>query len=468
MMNNTLFRILSQTAILVTMTAFYGCGGRDGSLIKALELVEQGNYEQALPVLESVSSRHSDNPSYWCNIGLCYWQTGDIEKAIEALRKGVDLASGSPQAYEYLGRAYIDAGMWTEAREVLLTANQIGPGSASTLTALGIAEMKSGRVKEAYVCFTEALVCETEYPPALYNLAVLYRDRIKNPQLAERFFRRFIAAAPSDARAAEARSFLNPEGARNDSPAKPFVEKAKRFIESEEYDSALVALKEALVKDPGDPEAVWHMASLSDHILGDAPGAAAYYDDFKSKFPNDKRSTQAERRSQDLKDSVAKSRRIAEQTAKVVPMLPDDTAQVAEAREAFSAAYGWQEKGDKLKAAAFYKRAVELDVTMAESFYNLGLIYFSDRNLADARDVFARSVALDPGCHDARYMLARTQLEMGDSIAAVDNLNAVVRDRPAFAGAHYLLGVIMAGEKQLDAAMIHFERFAQLTGQTVR
>ncbi len=467
-MNSSFRRSVSFLVLAIFVGSFAGCGGGSAvSLDKALVLVEEGRYEEAIPLLKSASGSLSDSASVWCNLGVCYLETGDTDAAITALRKGVDLASGSPEAYEYLGRAYLKAGKLDDARDVLVTANQIGPGNPRILTAIGVVEMKAGNRNQAFASTMEALDYDSGYAPALYNIAVFYRDTLKNRKLAERFFRRFLSAAPSDPRAEEARGFLNPRAEVKDSRVKGLVEKAKRSIEAEEYDVALIALKEALAKDPGYAEAVWHMATLSDHVLGNAEEAIGFYNDFKSKFPNDRRSVQASQRAAHLKADLAKDEKIKEEAAKIVE-IPVDPIQTTTAKDAMSAGYTWQQKGDTAKAEAFYTRAIELDGSSAEAFYRLGLLYYKNKNLDGARTAFAASVGLDKDYTDARYMLANTQFESGDRIGAVKNLNGVLLRKPDFAKAHYLLGFILGKENQLEASKMHFDRYAKLKDMAVR
>lgn len=441
-----------------------GCNSKSRVLSRALALIKTGDFDGALPLLETVTGVAPDNATAWSNLGVCYLQAGKYDDAIKALRKGVDLASGSPLAYEYLGLAYQKAGQLDDARDVLVTANQIGPGNPRVLTLLGVVEMKAGNIKPAFAYTMEALDLDSAYAPALYNIAVMYRDKLKNRTLAERFFRRFLAAAPSDPRAEEARGFLNPETTSRESPVKGLVEKAKRAMEQEEYAVAMVALKEALARDPDYAEAVWHMAILSDHVLKDTETALAYYSDFTKKFPNDNRSKQAGRRSADLAAELARHEPAGKESVKP-PELLVDAAQAETAKDALAVGYKWHKKGDLGKAEHFYKRAIELDGSMAVAFNNLGLVYTKNKNLEAAKSALTSAVTLKPDYTEARYMLACTQHESGDDVAALQNLSVVLREKPDMAQAHYLLGVILNNKKQLEASKIHFERYAQLTGK---
>ena len=466
-MTKAFFRLCVLFLCGLMIVPIVGCNSQGGSLSHALDLLEEGSFADAVPLLERVTSADPGNATAWCNLGVCYLETGKIDEAVKALRKGVDLASGNPEAYEYLGVAYLRAGQLDEARDVLVTANQIAPGSPRVLTSLGVVEMKAGNLKPSFAYTMEALDYDAAYAPALYNIAVLYRDEVKNTKLAERFFRRFLTAAPSDPRAEEARGFLNPETAKSESPAKGLVEKAKRAIEQEEYNIALVALKDALSKDPGYAEAVWYMAILSDHVLDDFETAVAYYSEFKKKFPSDNRSQQAGRRSADLAAELARKNTAVVEADKV-PELLVDPAEAETAKAALTAGYKWHKKGELVNAEVFYKRAIELDGSMVVAFHNLGLVYAKTKNTEGARAAFASAVTLKPDYTEARYMLARMQHDLGDDVGALQNLNIVLHAKPDLAQAHYLLGVILHNKKHLEASKIHFERYAELTGKVVQ
>lgn len=456
---------ITKSAVLVVMSAFLaaGCGRSGGeSLEKGLSLVKNGQYAEAIPLLEGASRNSPDNAALWCNLGLCYWQSGRMDEALKALRKGVDLASGSPEAYEYLGLAYIDAGSFEDARSVLVTANQIDPDNVRIITALGVVEMKTDRNKEAFRCFMGALDRDGEYAPAIYNLAVLYRDKLKNKALAEKFFRRFLAVAPSDPRAPEARAFLDPGSAAVESPAKPLVEKVKRAMSAEDYDAAIAAAREAVEKDPEYAEALWHLAVLTDQVLKDASGALSCYRNFAAKFPEDKRSGQAVSRSSALESDLAIANKIREKSSIVTVDQLRDPVQAARAEDAFEAGCAWQKKNDPRRAMEFYRRAIELNGQMVEAMNNLGLLYLAEKKYDKAEDVFSQAVTVDAGYADAKYMLAFVQHIQGNRPGAMSKLEDVLRSDPDSANAHYLMGVVLAEENQLEASKVHFDLYAEL------
>ena len=429
----------------------------------ALELVKAGKYADAIPLLEKIVENSPESATAWCNLGVCYLKEERMDDAVNALRKGVDLASGKPEAYEFLGSACLAAGKLDDAKDALMTANTISPGNPRILTALGAAELKAGKIKPAFAHTMEALDRDSAYAPALYNMAVIYRDSLKNNALAAKFFRRFLAAAPSDPRASEARGFLDPQASAQESPAKALVEKAKRHMNEEDYDMALVALREALKKDPGYADAVWNMAILADNILGDSKEAFRSYEDFRKKFPNDKRSQQARQRAGELKAQLANSQTAPSEEPKQAE-IQADPGMVSKAGDALAAGAAWQAKGDSAKAEAFFRRAIELDGSMAAAFYDLGVLYYRARNLDGAKAALEAAVELDKDYSNARYMLANAQYSLGDRISAAENLSMVLQQQPDFARAHYLLGTILAEEKELEASKVHFDLYAQLTG----
>ena len=83
-----------------------------------------GNYAQARPVYEELTSLLPTDPAHHLNLGLVYLKIGDAEKAIGELEKSRDLDPSQGRAVSYLGLAYARAGRFVEAYGAFLKAGQ--------------------------------------------------------------------------------------------------------------------------------------------------------------------------------------------------------------------------------------------------------------------------------------------------------------------------------------------------------
>jgi tetratricopeptide (TPR) repeat protein len=83
-----------------------------------------GNYAQARPVYEELTSLLPTDPAHHLNLGLVYLKVGDADKAIVELEKSRELDPSQGRAVSYLGLAYARAGRFVEAYGAFLKAGQ--------------------------------------------------------------------------------------------------------------------------------------------------------------------------------------------------------------------------------------------------------------------------------------------------------------------------------------------------------
>jgi Tfp pilus assembly protein PilF len=92
---------------------------------------------------------------------------------------------------------YLDCGDYKKARVELERAVEIDPNDAEAQVALGVAARGEGKFDLARKSYERALDIEPDYPPALYNMGVLYMDFDKVPAKAKDFLTQFMQAVPT-------------------------------------------------------------------------------------------------------------------------------------------------------------------------------------------------------------------------------------------------------------------------------
>ena len=75
---------------------------------------------------------------------------------------------------------------------------EIDPNDAESQVALGVASRGDGKFDEARKAYERALDIEPDYPPALYDLGVLYMDFDKVPAKAKELLTQYLQAAGKD------------------------------------------------------------------------------------------------------------------------------------------------------------------------------------------------------------------------------------------------------------------------------
>lgn len=123
--------------------------------------------------------------------------------------------------------------------------------------------------------------------------------------------------------------------------------------------------------------------------------------------------------------------------------LPDEAARTGEAavrrwpaNAELLAALGvaLRDKGDPYAGEASLRRAVALDPTLTQAFYQLATCLIAEDRRAPAHEALDRALAMRPDYPEALYAVAKMDLEAGDYAAAeprVNRLYALSPDEPA-------------------------------------
>jgi DNA-binding transcriptional MerR regulator len=112
-----------------------------------------------------------------------------------------------------------------------------------------------------------------------------------------------------------------------------------------------------------------------------------------------------------------------------------------------------------------YRRALELDPSLAAAHTNLGIAHYRRGHLREARRQFERALALDPDLSEARYNLANLYDEEGELELAIAEYRRVVLTASQFADGHYNLALALVKVGSRVQAAAHFRRYLRLSGE---
>lgn len=456
------------TACLAACLA--GCGRDTGerNLAEGVKALRAGAYPEAVPLLEEAAQQLPTNGEARCNLGIAQLKAGELEKAEATLKEAADLLPADPEPLEFLATVYVFQGRLKEARASLTLALELVPQSPRILTALGAVEYKAGQIRPATEFLSRALAADPAYAPALYNLARLNLDLAGNRESALKYFEQYLQVAGADEHAAQAREEIarlagppappapavpEPEPAR---PTAQRVAAAKKAIEKEDYDEALVTLKDTVKRDPGSADALWELAQLYERQLQNREKAAQTLTKFRQLFPADPRGGAAPKRPA-VKPAPPAPPAV---TLPATNRAPDPRA----AQEAFSLGLRRYNARDWDGAIVSYRRALEFAGPSAqgEILYNLGLAFKDKGSLAAARDVFAQAAKADPKLGRASYMLAVVLRDLKQTDEATEELTRLVKAQPGFADAYRLMGLLHLDQGRPDLARKRFEKYLEL------
>ncbi len=500
----------SHTWLLAALCILGSACSRDKAQLQpeleaARTAITAGNRAEAQQLLEQAAEQYPANLTALVNLSILQEQTGDLPAALNTLDQAMHQHPSHPLVQERYAHLLLSTG---NPQGVLEFLKQTDPTPA-TRTLVALAEMQLERPESARHHLERALSLDANYAPALYNLAVLYRDHFQNrieAQAAYRAFRQTHPLHPLAQRSDDA--FLSPlpapkattpdtptlpsssqqqneqeeeedadeEGlATTDEPTLPppppqpptitpdtpppstapaeptadtLLEQAEAHIASGDIDAALLTLKDAVQSFPNDPDAVWRLAVFYDKTIQAHSRAAGLYRTFRSLFPEDPR--------------VEQIPRTVQSTAPPIAPPPDDRASSMRRAMYFSQAQDHYSNREWDKAIAAYRRVLSIRPSDTSAAFNLGLSYKAAGDLDGAAQAFRMALEQEPDMIKGLYMLGLTERDRGQTAEALMLLNRLIRLQPDYAKAHNLLGMIYLQEKRPDMTTIHFQRLVQL------
>ena len=185
---------------------------RRDPLDEGSKALERGQLDRAEPLLELAATRQPNDASAQANLGIVRLKLGHPDQAVTAFRRAAELAPDDPRPLEYLAAIRAEQGRWKEAADFLVPALRLDPKSPRAMTALALAELHLYGPQAAHTRLTDTLAFAPNYSPAVFNLAMIEKDWLRNPEAAEAFFRRYLKLAPGGGQAAEARAALQDSG----------------------------------------------------------------------------------------------------------------------------------------------------------------------------------------------------------------------------------------------------------------
>jgi len=124
----------------------------------ALVLMQSGDYQAAIPVLQAFIEKNQELAGPHLNLGISYQKSGDFDAAVAALIK----------------------------------ATELNPKNAAAYHQLGITYREQGNFEAALDAYTNALKLDSDYALAHRNIGILYDLYLQQPTLALDHYKRYL------------------------------------------------------------------------------------------------------------------------------------------------------------------------------------------------------------------------------------------------------------------------------------
>ena len=184
------------------------------SLKKGLNLIDTGDYQQALQVFEKMI-REGESAEVYYNIGYIKTSQGKYDEALAAFEKATQLDRLFAKAYEAMGRIYRRLGRYDTAEqclqkaadiyisreedayaeEVLKEILEINPETINVYNSLGVICRQKGDYISALKHYNKAIKVHPREPHIYYNVGRIYIE-MKQPAQAKSFFEKALVLDP--------------------------------------------------------------------------------------------------------------------------------------------------------------------------------------------------------------------------------------------------------------------------------
>ena len=161
-----------------------GCGSRSGlsSAKSGMEAFKEGRYEKAVEHLTYATSRISNSPELYYNLGVAHMELGNCAQAQAAFSEALKLNPDYSDALACMGQLALQQDNLLPASELLEKALACAPSAdvrARVLTTMGLVEARRKRYDISRLYYLLAIKENRKHESAYYNLATLYRDDYK-------------------------------------------------------------------------------------------------------------------------------------------------------------------------------------------------------------------------------------------------------------------------------------------------
>ena len=426
----------------VFFLGFAGCAASPAE--KKAEHIQRGNeymaeekFNEAIIEFRNALKIDSGSLQAMENIGIAYFEIGEIQKAYVFLNKARELGTKKTDVYVKLSTIYLLAHSLDEAREAAENALENEPDNIDALLLATAAAQKSEELDESIRILEERMPKFKDVAKYHLALGTLYL-RKNNLDEAERSYYQALELWPDSPQTHAAlgklfwlkkdrvkaeeefkkASELAPMGSREQ------IKLALLYVFTGKPDLAKDLLEE-VVKQTPDFLPAWRLL------------AQIYFSEKK------------------LDESGQAVEKVLEkQNADIESLLLRGRIYLA--------------KRQTEKAMDDLRQVISLSPDLVQAHHHLARAYVQAGDVENARKEFEKVLADNPEYRDARLQLAELDIKTGNAFKSIDLLNEYLEKFGDAPLAYVLLGTAYSEEKRLDEALESFEKASALAPKDPR
>ena len=265
-------------------------------VLKATELVTQGDIDQAEQLLRQLVNSGCSLPMAWMNLGVIVGNRGDKDERLMLFHQALELDPNNSNILLNLATANYENGDFDGAEALIRQVLHQNGELVAAHHSLGVVLAKAGRTSEASLALAKALELDPSHWQSLDQLTDL--NSAADLELAEAGYRRLIAAEPDDCslhrklavnlghqlRIPEAIKSFRTALNLNDADAKSLIGLGLILLDQGQADESLVLFLQALALDPDNADAL-ACNGIALHTLGDQGQAIEMLERALAKMP---------------------------------------------------------------------------------------------------------------------------------------------------------------------------------------
>jgi tetratricopeptide (TPR) repeat protein len=515
--------LLSLLAVAVILVACAPPGPR--ALVRGQKLLAAGKLPAAITELRTATTLLPTNAAAWNYLGVAYHRSGQWTNAVQAYSQALLFDRDLLEVRFNLGCLWLEQERWDNARSEFTAYTLRRPNEAEGWLKLGGVQLRArdaaaeksfrealrveannveawnglgmffaqrNRGREAAEAFTAALKFQTNYAPALLNLATVLQQQLNDRSGALQRYREYLALQPRPADWASVNALVQalapPVVVPPPAPVKPIpatISTGATVSNSRPAPSVANSLASTppvvpapvrsnpppiapVIRTTSPSVVTTRPAPTNASVVATKPATESATKPVPKPEPEPIRAAPVV--------SAPKVTPEAEPTNSVVvlPGAVDHSANRNAAQQALARGQQAQRAKKYAEAIQFYRRAVVLDKDYFEAHYLLGLAGFQTRNFQLALSSWEAALALRPDSADARYNYALALKAENRFQASADELEKLLALHPEEARAHLTLGNLYADQlRDISRARRHYQRVLQLDprnpqAQTIR
>jgi len=143
--------------------------GLNAKLQETRDLEKAGNYDQAIAIMQEVTTADPSKDLLWAYLGDAYVGAKKYPEAVDAFQKAIAIKPDSPLYLNALANAYNRSGQHDKAIETYTKAAQMDPTNAATAYFnMGAVYTNSGKVDDALAAFDKVIQLDPSRAEAYY------------------------------------------------------------------------------------------------------------------------------------------------------------------------------------------------------------------------------------------------------------------------------------------------------------